>query len=89
VPTEARRFLEVPEGKAASGEPVLRRANPVRYEEAAKDLRAHYEATGTRELSEYTYRVAHLARFTSSARRTFRTWRGGFRAQSRAQSRYR
>jgi trimethylamine:corrinoid methyltransferase-like protein len=40
---------------------VVRRANPVRYEEAAKDLRAHYEATGTRELSEYTYRVAHLA----------------------------
>jgi integrase len=68
APTEARRFLKVREGKAASGEPVLRRADRVRYEEAAKDLRAHYEATGTREMSEYTYRVAHLTRIFTGRR---------------------
>jgi integrase len=68
VPQEARRFLKVKEGKAASGEPMMPRADRVRYEEAAKDLRQHYEATGSRDLSEYTYRVAHLAAFFTGRR---------------------
>ena len=40
----------------------------MRYEEAERDLKQHYEATGTRELSEYTYRVAHLTGFFAGRR---------------------
>jgi len=38
------------------------RADRVRFEEAEEDLRKHYGATGTRDLDEYTRRVAHLTR---------------------------
>jgi hypothetical protein len=50
---EAKRFLEVRRGAAAKGEPLMPRADRVRYEEAAADLRQHYEATGARDLAEY------------------------------------
>jgi integrase len=42
---------------------VLPRLDKIRYEEAEADLRRHYEATESRDLGEYTYRVAHLTRF--------------------------
>jgi integrase len=67
-PAEARRFLKEREGRVATGAPILPRADRVRYEEAAADLRRHYEATSSRNLSEYTYRVAHLAAFFASRR---------------------
>jgi integrase len=68
APSEARRFLKGREGRVATGAPIMPRADRVRYEEAAKDLRAHYEATQTRSLSEYTYRVQHLADFFGGRR---------------------
>lgn len=39
---------------------MMPRADRVRYDEAAADLRQHYEATGTRGLEEADYRLAHL-----------------------------
>ena len=52
--TEARRILNEREGRAAAGRPILPRVDRIRYEEIAADLRQHYEATGTRNLKEYT-----------------------------------
>ncbi len=66
--TEARRFLKVREGRVAMGQPILPRADRIRYDEVEKDLRRHYEATGTRDLKEYAYRVGHLNRFFAGRR---------------------
>jgi hypothetical protein len=41
----------------------LPRADRIRYDEAAADLRAHYQATGSRDLKEAKCRLAHLERF--------------------------
>jgi len=65
---EARTFLKRREGDVAKGQPVLPRAEKVRYEEAAADLRAHYEATGSRDLGEYDRRAAHLQRVFAGRR---------------------
>jgi hypothetical protein len=59
---EARKFLKRREGAVASGTPVLPRTDRVRYEEAAADLRAHYQATGKRDVVEAGHRLAHLDR---------------------------
>lgn len=59
----AERYLKAKEGRVAAGLPVMPRADRVRYEEAEADLRQHYEATGRRDLAEYSRRVAHLTRF--------------------------
>ena len=56
----AEKFLREREGRVARGEPILPRADRVRWEEAEADLRQHYEATGARDLAEYDRRVAHL-----------------------------
>src|SRR5712691_10491729 len=61
--TEARRFLKERERRVATGQPILPRVDRIRYEEIAWDLRQHYEATGTRDLREFAYRVKHLDRF--------------------------
>lgn len=37
----ARDFLKAREGRAATGQPILPRADRVRYEQAATDLRRH------------------------------------------------
>jgi hypothetical protein len=60
---EAKRILRVREGQAAGGQPILPRADRIRYDEAATDLRAHYQATGSRDLKEANFRLAHLDRF--------------------------
>src|SRR2546426_2906888 len=60
---EAKRFLKTREGQVAAGQPLLPRLDRVRYEEVVEDLRAHYEATGTRDLKEFRRRVKHLDRF--------------------------
>jgi site-specific recombinase XerD len=65
---EARRFLKDREGRVATGQPLLPRVDRVRYEEIAQDLRCHYEATGTRNLKEFNYRVKHLDRFFAGRR---------------------
>src|SRR4030095_10660533 len=59
---EAKRFLKVREGAVATGQPLLPRADRIRYAEIAADLRRHYAATGARDLAEYDRRVAHLTR---------------------------
>ncbi len=61
--TEAKRFLKVREGRVAMGQPVLRRMDRIRYEEAAEDLRKHYRTTGCRSLREAEIRLNHLDRF--------------------------
>ncbi len=64
----ALNVLRVREGKVAAGEPVLPRADRVKYDELATELRTHYETTGARGLEEAGYRLAHLDPF-------FRGWR--------------
>ncbi len=61
--TEAKRFLKVREGRVAMGQPVLRRMDRIRYEEAAEDLRKHYRTTGCRSLREAEIRLKHLDLF--------------------------
>jgi integrase len=67
-PQEAKRFLKEREGRVATGQPILPRADRIRYEEAAADLRAHYKATGDRDLHEAEKRLAHLDTFFTGRR---------------------
>ena len=67
---EAKRFLKQREGRAAAGMPILPRADKVRYEEVAKDLRDHYQATGSRNLDEAEARLKHLDAFFAARRVT-------------------
>jgi site-specific recombinase XerD len=60
---EAGDFLKVREGRAAAGMPDLPRADRIRYEEAAADLRLHYQTTGTRNMVEAEKRLKHLDPF--------------------------
>lgn len=57
---EALDVLRIREGKVAAGEPVLPRADRIKYDELASDLRAYYEATGARDLTKAGFRLAHL-----------------------------
>lgn len=66
--TEARRFLKEREGRAATGQPILRRLDRIPYEEVAKDLRQHYQTTGSRNLEEAEYRLKHLDTFFAGQR---------------------
>ena len=68
--TEAKRFLKEREGRIVSGQPVLPRADRVRYGEIATELRQHYEATGERNLKEADTRLNPLNRFFQGARVT-------------------
>jgi integrase len=61
--TEARRFLREREGRVAIGQPILRRTERIGYEEAAQDLRQHYQTTGSRNLGEAGHRLKHLDAF--------------------------
>lgn len=64
----AERVLKVREGRAAAGMPMLPRADRIRYEEIAEDLRQHYGATGSRDPEEAEFRLAHLGRFFTGRR---------------------
>ena len=66
--TESRRFLNERVGRVATGQPILPRVDRVTYDDAVKDLRAHYETTGSRDLEEADWRLAHLKRFFSGFR---------------------
>ena len=65
---EAKRFLKGREGRVAAGMPVMPRADRVRYDEVAKDLRVHYEASGTRDTKEAETRLVHLDQFFAGRR---------------------
>ncbi len=65
---EAARFLKQREGRAAAGLPMLPRADRVRYDEAAENLREHYRTTGSRNLIEAEKRLKHLDTHFSGAR---------------------
>ena len=60
---EAERFKQEREGRIATGQPILRRADRISYEEVAQDLRQHYRTTGSRNLEEVEYRLKHLDRY--------------------------
>jgi integrase len=66
--TQASRLLKDREGRVATGQPVLPRADRIRFEEVADDLRRHYRTTGCRDLTEAEPRLAHLTRFFSGQR---------------------
>jgi hypothetical protein len=66
--TEARRVLNEREGRVATGQRILPHADRIRYEEIARDLRAHYRITGSRDLAEAEARLAHLDRFFAGRR---------------------
>jgi hypothetical protein len=61
--TEAKRFLKDREGRTAMGQPMLRRADRIPYDEVANDLRQYYQTTGARHLEEAEYRLRHLDAF--------------------------
>src|SRR5712691_8300006 len=61
--TEARRFVKEREGRVATGQPILPRADRVRYDDVAQDLRQHYQVTGSRGLDEAESRLKHLDSF--------------------------
>jgi integrase len=65
---EAERFLADRMGRVATGQPILPRADRVRYEELAADLRAHYAVTGCRGLKEAGWRLSHLDRYFTGRR---------------------
>ena len=66
--TEAKRFLKEREGRVAMGQPMLRRADRIPYEEVAKDLRHYYQTTGSRHLGEAEHRLKHLDGFFAGRR---------------------
>jgi integrase len=66
--TEARRILKEREGRVAIGQPILRRVDHISYEEAAQDLRQHYQTTGSRDLEEAEHRLGHLDAFFAGKR---------------------
>jgi integrase len=66
--TEARRLLKEREGRVATGQPILRRADRISYEEVAQDLRQHYQITGLRDLEEAEDRLKHLDAFFDGKR---------------------
>ena len=66
--SEARRILKEREGRLATGQPVLPRADRVRYEEVATDLRQHYRTTGSRNIVEVEGLLAHLDHFFTGRR---------------------
>ena len=65
---EAERFLADRTGRVATGQPILPRADRVRYDELAADLRAHYQVTGCRGLQETGWRLTHLGRYFAGRR---------------------
>jgi integrase len=66
--TEAKRFLKEREGRIAMGQPMLRRADRIPYEEVARDLRQYYQTTGSRNLEDAEYRLKHLDGFFAGRR---------------------
>ena len=66
--TEAKRFLKEREGRAATGQPILPRADRIRYDEVAADLRRYYQTTGKRRIKEAETRLRRLDKFFAGYR---------------------
>jgi integrase len=60
---DARRFLKIREGAAATGAPVPVRLDRILYDEVATDLRNFYRTTERRKLSEVEGRLVYLDTF--------------------------
>lgn len=60
---QARRILKQREGRVAAGLPLLPRADRIRYDEAAADLRQHYATTGDRDGRDVEKLLKHLDGF--------------------------
>jgi integrase len=60
---QAQRVLKEKEGHSAAGLPPLPRVDRITYDELARDLRLHYETTGTRGLKEADTRFQALQPF--------------------------
>jgi len=65
---QAERFLRGREGRIALGQPLMPRADRVRYEEIADDLKRYYETTGKRDWREVKARFDHLRHFVGGWR---------------------
>src|SRR6266404_4855603 len=74
---EAERFLKHREGRSAAGLQPLPRVDRITYDELARDLRLHYETTGTRGLTEADTRFKALHPFSpaSASRASKGLWR--------------
>jgi integrase len=66
--TDARKWAKAREGRLVSGEPMLPRADRVKYDEAAADLRSYYQTSGDRDLTEAGCRLARLDRYFTGRR---------------------
>jgi len=64
----AKCKLKDVEGRVARDEPVLPRADGLKYDHLRDDLRVHYETTGSRDLDEADFRFAHLDPFFKNVR---------------------
>ena len=65
---EAQRYLNSIMGRLADGRPMLPKADRIRYDEIADDLRRHYETSGERELREADARLKPLKAFFAGRR---------------------
>ena len=66
--TGAKRFLQEREGRVATGQSILQRADRISYVEVAQDLRQHYHLTGSCDLGEAEDRLKHLDAFFAGKR---------------------
>jgi len=60
---DAERFLALLEGAKARGTPLPPKQDQILYDELESDLLLHYKTTGTRNLREAGFRLAHLEYF--------------------------
>jgi hypothetical protein len=67
-PRAAQDLLSLRLGALAKGEPILRRADRILYDELVEDLKLHYSTTGSRNLGEVNKRFTHLTRFFAGRR---------------------
>lgn len=79
---QACRLLADRAGRIARGEGVLPRLDRVTYDEAAADLRKHYQATRSRDLREVGKRLKHLDLFFTAVGEHRARRRHGVRARA-------
>jgi len=65
---KARKILHDRLVRADSGEPVFPNLARVTYDDAAQALKEHYTVTGDRDVTEASYRLAHLGRYFKGRR---------------------
>jgi integrase len=64
----AKRLLKDHEARVTLKQPLVAQSARVTYDDLRKDLLAHYEATGARDLEEARWRLQHLDRAFRGAR---------------------